>query len=108
MPRSILVNPSPRAGGSGSWLRRRIAPLALATLATLALGAPVATPAHAGYDPESYMACVNAVADWTDSCKRSSDSILGDAACVAVGTAGILGCAIIEAIEQLGSGVRLP
>ncbi|HEX5580760.1 MAG TPA: hypothetical protein VFX39_04230 [Gemmatimonadaceae bacterium] len=106
MPRSILVKPSSRAVRSRPWLRRRLAPLTAAALATLALAAPATTPAHA-FDQESYMRCVNTVANWTDNCKTASLTLAGDLGCLAAGTVGILGCAALEAIEQLGKGISL-
>jgi len=87
--------------------RRAVRRLALASLAVVPLLA-VAPPAAEARTAETYMACVNSVADWTGSCEASADSWIGRAGCDAAGVAGILACAAIEALEILGRSVGLP
>ncbi len=108
MPRSFRVGHLSRSGGPLGRARKRSRHAVVAALTALALAAPLAapTPAHAVVDRESYMACVNAVAAWTDRC-RDALTGMGDVNCVIAGTAGILACAAAEVIEILGKGISL-
>lgn len=83
--------------------------LRAAAVAALAAAPLVAAPRPTtAMTPETYMACVNNVTSFVDSCTAQSDSWLGDLGCEAVGVAGILVCAAAEAAEILARSIILP
>jgi len=102
VPRSVPV--AARAPRPAS--RRLLRGMAVASLAAAPL---LATPRPvAASTPETYLACVNYVADWTIACASASDTWYGDLACEATGVIGIIGCALLEAGEILSGSVKLP
>jgi hypothetical protein len=91
------VVPRPPAAPARRAAPHRLRRLAVASLAAIPL-LVVAPPAEAR-TAETYMRCVNTVADWVDGCEAASGSWVGRTACNAAGVAGILVCAAAEAAE---------
>lgn len=87
--------------------RHRTARLTAAALLALTALSAAPRPAEAISTPESYKQCIDAVYDWYERC-ASGKGPIGDFACMWAGGVGIIGCAVLEAIEQLGRGVVLP
>ncbi len=96
--RSTLRPLAPRRGAA-----RRLALAALTAVPLLALA-----PRAEARTPETYEACMRAVANLTQKCLGSSDVWYEKLGCKWAGGVGIIACAAAEALEILARGVTLP